>query len=274
MRVFLAGATGVIGSPLVHQLLDAEHEVTAMTRSVLRATQLEAAGAEPVVCDVFDADGVRAAVADAAPEAIVHQLTALPPRLDWGDPALFDAHNRVRSEGGRILVDAALATGARRFVAQSIAFAYAPTGDWVKDEDAALAIDARPPLGAAIAAGVDLERLVKETAGLEGVVLRYGMLYGPGTYHDRRGSTALDIRAARVPLIEGATERAQLPRPPHEGPSGPARRGERCRRVSTHPGFKSLRPQTACPERPMRCAGRTFPSLRRRAPPAAGRVSV
>ena len=205
MRVFLAGATGVIGSPLVPQLLEAGHEVTAMTRSVLRAAQLEAAGADPVVCDVFDAGGVQAAMADASPDAVIHQLTALPPRLDWGDRDVFDAHNRVRTEGTRVLVDAALVTGATRVVAQSIAFAYAPTGERVKAEDAALFTDAPPPLGGAVAAIVELEQLVTGTAGIEGVVLRYGMLYGPGTYHDRRGSTAADIVAARVPLVEGAT---------------------------------------------------------------------
>ncbi len=205
MRVFLAGATGVIGSPLVPQLLNAGHEVTAMTRSVLRAAQLEAVGADPVVCDVFDADGVRAAVADASPEVVIHQLTSLPPRLDWGNPSLFDENNRVRTEGTRILVDAALATGARRVVAQSIAFAYAPTGDRVKEEDAALFTDAPPPLGGVVAAVVEHEQLVTGTAGIEGLVLRYGMLYGPGTYHDRRGSTAADIIAGRVPLVEGAT---------------------------------------------------------------------
>jgi nucleoside-diphosphate-sugar epimerase len=99
MRVFLAGATGVIGSPLVPQLLKARHEVTAMTRSVLRAAQLEVVGANPVVCDVFDAEGVRAAMAAASPEAVIHQLTALPARLDWSNPNLFDANNRVRTEG-------------------------------------------------------------------------------------------------------------------------------------------------------------------------------
>ena len=205
MRVFLAGATGVIGSALVPQLLKAGHAVTAMTRSVLRAAQLEAVGADPVVCDVFDADGVRAAMADASPEAIIHQLSALPARLDWANPHLFDEHNRVRTEGTRILVDAALATGASRVVAQSIAFAYAPTGDRVKEEDAALFTDAPPPLGGVVAALVELEQLVTGTAGIDGLVLRYGMLYGPGTCHDRRGSTAADIIAGRVPLVEGAT---------------------------------------------------------------------
>ena len=205
MRVFLAGATGVIGAPLVTQLLEAGHEVTAMTRSGLRADQLEAAGADPVVCDIFDADGVRAAVAAASPEVVIHQLTSLPPRLDWGDLNVFDANNRVRTEGTRVLVDAAVATGARRVVAQSIAFAYAPTGDRVKDEHAALFTDAPPPLGGVVAAVVEHEARVTDTAGIEGLVLRYGMLYGHGTYHDRRGSTAVDIIAGRVPLVRGAT---------------------------------------------------------------------
>src|SRR3954454_23544764 len=205
MRVFLAGATGVIGSPLVPQLLHAGHEVTAMTRSVLRAAQLEAVGANPVVCDVFDADGVRAAMADASSEAVIHQLTALPPRLDWGNPNLFDENNRLRTEGTRVLVDGALASGASRMVAQSIAFVYAPTGDAVKAENAPLFTDAPPPLGGTVAAVVEHEQRVTGTAGIEGLVLRYGMLYGPGTYHDRRGSTAADIVAARVPLVEGAT---------------------------------------------------------------------
>jgi 2-alkyl-3-oxoalkanoate reductase len=205
MRVFLAGATGVIGGPLVAQLLEAGHEVTAMTRSVLRAAQLEAVGADPVVCDVFDAEGVRAAMAAASPEAAIHQVTALPARLDWGNPKLFDENNRVRTEGTRILVDAARAGGASRVVAQSIAFAYAPTGDRVKDEDAALFTDAPPPVGGVVAAIVELEQLVTGTARIEGLVLRYGMLYGPGTYYDRRGSTAADIVAAHVPLVEGAT---------------------------------------------------------------------
>ena len=205
MRVFLAGATGVIGTPLVPQLLEAGHEVTAMTRSVMRAVQLEAAGADPVVCDVFDAEGVRAAMADASPDVVIHQLTALPARLDWANPNVFDQNNRVRTEGTRVLVDAALATGARRVVAQSIAFAYAPTGDRVKEEDAALATDAPPPFGGAVAAIVEHEQRVTGTTGIDGLVLRYGMLYGPGTFYDRRGSNAADITAGRVPLVEGAT---------------------------------------------------------------------
>jgi 2-alkyl-3-oxoalkanoate reductase len=144
-------------------------------------------------------------MAGASPEAVIHQLTALPARLDWGNPNLFDDNNRVRTEGTRILVDAALAAGARRVVAQSIAFVYAPTGDWIKEENAALFTDAPPPVGGIVAAIVEHEQRVTGTAGIEGLVLRYGMLYGPGTYHDRRGSTAADIIAGRMALVEGAT---------------------------------------------------------------------
>ena len=205
MRVFLAGATGVIGTPLVPQLLEAGHDVTGMTRSVLRTAQLEAAGAAAVACDVYDADGVRAAMADCSPDAVIHQLTSLPPRIDFADPHSFDAHNRVRTEGTRILVDAALATGARRVIAQSVAFVYVPSGDRIKEEDVPLFTDAPPPLGAVVAAVAELERLVTGTAGIEGIVLRYGLLYGAGTSHDRHGSTAADIAAHRVPLVEGAT---------------------------------------------------------------------
>ena len=90
-------------------------------------------------------------------------------------------------------------------MAQSIAFAYAPVGDPVKEEDAALFTDAPPPFGGVVAALVEHEHRVTHTAGIEGLVLRYGLLYGPGTWHDRRGSTAADIVAGRVPLVEGAT---------------------------------------------------------------------
>src|SRR4051794_23843900 len=181
MRVFLAGATGVIGSSLVPQLLNAGHEVTAMTRSVLRAAQLEAAGVDPVVCDLFDAAAVRAVMADASPEAVMHQVTALPARLDWGNPNMFDENNRVRTEGTRVLVDAALAAGARRVVAQSIAFVYAPTGDRVKEEDAALFTDAPPPLKGLVAAVLGDEQRGTGAPRVGGAGLRHGMLYAPRT---------------------------------------------------------------------------------------------
>jgi nucleoside-diphosphate-sugar epimerase len=205
LRVFLAGATGVIGSVLVPQLLNAGHEVTAMTRSAMRAGQLEAVGARSVVCDVFDTGGVQAAMADTSPDVVIHQVTALPVRIDWADAHVFDANNRVWAEGTRVLVEAALAARARRVVAQSIAFVYAPTGGWVKDEDAPLFTDAPPPLDSVVEATAELEQQIMGARGIEGVVLRYGLLYGPGTSYDRGGSETDDVIAGRVPLVEAAT---------------------------------------------------------------------
>ena len=262
MRVFLAGATGVIGTQLVPQLLNAGHEVTAMTRSVLRARQLEAVGADPVVCDVFDVDGVRAAMADASPDAVIHQLTALPTRLDWGNPNLFDVHNRVRTEGAQVLLDAALASGASRVVAQSIAFAYAPTGDRVKAEDAALFTDAPPPLGGAIAAIVELEQRVTGTAGIEGLVLRYGMLYGParittGSAPRRPTSSRLACRSSRAPpaCTAGCTSTTLRRRR--------SRRSSGARQGSTTSPTTSRRPsRSGCPSSRRRCAP-TRPRRRR-----------
>src|SRR6188472_2208426 len=123
MRVFVAGASGVIGRPLVRQLVAAGHEVTGMTRSEDRAVEIREAGAQAVVCDVFDAVALEAAVGEASPEAVIHELTALPARLDYKakqDP--LAPTNRVRTEGTRNLLAAATAAGARRFIAESVAF--------------------------------------------------------------------------------------------------------------------------------------------------------
>src|SRR4051812_11804667 len=136
MKVFVAGASGAIGRPLVPKLIAAGHEVTGMTRSEESAARLRDAGAEALVADVFDEDRVRSGMAEAAPEVVVHQLTSLPDRLDFRDKSLYEDTNRVREEGTHILLEAARAAGARRMVAQSIAFIYVPQGDWVKDEDA------------------------------------------------------------------------------------------------------------------------------------------
>ena len=146
MRVFVAGATGVIGRRLLPLLVEGGHEVTGMTRSDERASALRDAGATPVVCDVFDADRLRAAMDAARPEVVLHELTDLPPNLDPRKMEEQAAGNdRIRTEGTRNLVAAAVAAGARRMVAQSIAFAYAPTGTGLKGEDDPLWDDAPSP---------------------------------------------------------------------------------------------------------------------------------
>lgn len=202
MKVFVAGASGAIGRYLVPQLVAAGHEVTGMTRSEESAAALRSAGATAVVADVFDAQRVRSAMAEADPEVLVHQLTALPTRLDPRKmKGMYEATNRVRTEGTRILVDAARAAGVRRIVAQSIAFLYAPAGEMVKDEDGAVFQPAPEPFGTAVGAVLDLERQVTEAEGMEGVVLRYGWFYGPGTFYAKDGSTADDVRRRRQPVV-------------------------------------------------------------------------
>ena len=136
MRLLLAGASGVIGSALVPKLVAAGHEVTGMTRSEERAGAVREAGAAAVVRDVFDEQGLREDMGRAAPEVVLHELTALPKAMDFKDRVGFEPTNRIRREGTRILVDAAREAGARRLIAQSIAFYYEPSGGWIKDEDA------------------------------------------------------------------------------------------------------------------------------------------
>ncbi len=202
MKVFVAGASGAIGRPAVRRLVAAGHEVTGMTRREERVAEIRDAGATAVVCDVFDAAALEAAVREAAPEIVVHLLTALPPRLDYKakqDP--LAATNRVRGEGTRNLIAAARAAGARRIVAESVAFLYAPQGEWVKDEEAPLFLDAPGFFGGAVAALTDLERQVATAEGIDGVILRYGWLYGPGTYFDREGSQTEDVLKRRLPIV-------------------------------------------------------------------------
>jgi nucleoside-diphosphate-sugar epimerase len=199
VRVFLAGATGVIGRVLLPKLTAAGHEVTAMSRSADRADAIRQTGAEPVVCDALDAEALDSAVAGARPEAVIHQLTSLPSRLEPRKSATqLAATNRLRREGTRNLMAAAQAAGAERILAQSIGFAYAPEGGWVKDEDAPLGLHLPPPMGEAIGAVAELERQVLAAGG---TVLRYGYFYGPGTGFDPDGYYAELARKRQFPIV-------------------------------------------------------------------------
>ena len=200
MRVFVAGASGLIGSRVVRLLLGAGHEVSALARSERAAAPLRQLGAGVSVADVFDIELLRGAVAMCEPEVVMHQLTSLPDRLDASGAAeRFVENDRLRTQGTRALVDAAAAAGARRVIAQSIAFAYAPEGDWVKHEDAPLYLDAPAPWGRSVGAVAELERQVLEARGMDGLVLRYGFLYGPGTWYE--GTIAESVRAGGMALI-------------------------------------------------------------------------
>jgi nucleoside-diphosphate-sugar epimerase len=205
LNVFVAGASGVIGRPVVRQLVAAGHEVRGTTRSEDRAKDVEADGALPVVCDALDPEALRVAVAEAAPEVVVHELTALPRELDPRKKGIYEATSRLRREGTANLVAAARAAGARRIVAQSIAFLYEPSGDWVKDEDASPMTGAPGEFGDAIDATLDLERQVLGAERLDGLVLRYGFFYGPGSSYAPDGYQAGEVRRRRFPIVGKGT---------------------------------------------------------------------
>lgn len=181
MRVFVAGATGAIGRELVPRLLAAGHEVHAMTRDAAKREALRALGATPVVADALAPEQVADAVARAAPEVIVHQLTAIG-AIDTRDmDGSFAATNRLRTEGTDHLLAAGRAAGVRRVVAQSHVLAYARTGGPVKDEDDPTEALPAPVMTANQAALRHLEDAVLGATWTEGLVLRYGHFYGPGT---------------------------------------------------------------------------------------------
>ena len=184
MRIFLAGATGVIGQRLVALLRDAGHEVTGMTRTPAKGAMLRALDVAPVVVDVFDADALAYAVTTARPDVVVHQLTDLPSAPGTaGYPAAQQANRRLRIEGTRNLMQAARRAGVRRVVAQSIAFVYAP-GDGVHVEDDPLDVAAEGIRQLTVQGIVALEREVLRASGGAGVALRYGYFYGPGTWYE------------------------------------------------------------------------------------------
>ena len=196
MRIFLAGATGAIGKRLLPLLRKAGHHVVGTTRSSSKGDALRAAGVEAVIVDVFDAPALLRAVTAARPDIVVHQLTDLPPGLDPGRMAEAGPRNaRIRSEGTENLVRAALTSGARRLVVQSIAWIYAP-GPQPYSEADPLDVEAQGARAITVAGVVALERLTLSSPPLQGVVLRYGHLYGPGTGADRAEAPSLHVDSA------------------------------------------------------------------------------
>jgi nucleoside-diphosphate-sugar epimerase len=196
VRVFVAGATGVIGRALLPQLTAAGHEPIAMTRSAEKAGQLRERGTEACVCDAYDAERLARTVAEARAEHVVHLLTDLPQEINMRRFERDTASTgRLRKEGTRNLIAAARAAGVQRIVGESIAFAYAAEGDRVKDEDAPLAMTTLPSIVEPLA---ELERQLLDAGG---IVLRYGQLYGPGTSFAGDGSWARNLRRRRLPIV-------------------------------------------------------------------------
>jgi nucleoside-diphosphate-sugar epimerase len=202
MRVFVAGATGAIGQQLVPRLVAAGHEVHGMTRSESKRAVLDELGAVPVVADALDPDQVAEAVGRSRPEVIVHELTAIGPLDLRHFDRDFALTNRLRTEGTDYLLSAGQAVGVRRFVAQSAIYGfYARTGGPVKSEEDPL--DPSPPRESreSLAAIRHLEQRVLGAQWTEGIVLRYGAFYGPGTSM-APGSEQFDlIRKRKFPLV-------------------------------------------------------------------------
>lgn len=179
-RVLVAGATGVIGRRLIPLLIGAGHEVTGTTRTPDGADWLRTAGVRAVIVDAYEADALPAAVASARPDVVIHQLTDLgrSPTSELSDDRLARTA-RLRSVGTANLLSAAIAAGAKRFVAQSLALVYAP-GPEPHNEDDPLGIS-EPWTSITLPGVLELERLVREAEAIQGILLRYGLLYGPGT---------------------------------------------------------------------------------------------
>jgi nucleoside-diphosphate-sugar epimerase len=194
--IFLAGASGAIGKRLAPLLVRQGWQVAGTTRSAGKAAFLRSLGADPYVVDVFDAVALRQVMAEVRPIVVMHQLTDLPPGLDPGRMEEATERNaRIRNEGTRNLIGAAVSAGVRRMIAQSIAFAYADRKLPHAEEDP-LAVDADGRAGISARGVASLERQVLE-APLEGLVLRYGRLYGPGTgFEKAAGPSPVHVDAA------------------------------------------------------------------------------
>ncbi len=201
MKFFVAGGTGAIGRPLIAELLAKGHTVVALTRTLENTQALAEQGVELVIADVFDAEAVKAVVRQAQPEVVIEQLTALPKhytREAMNAAAAF--HTRLRSEGGANVLAAAQAAGVRRYLRQSIGI-WAVPGPGLADEGTPLSIDAAPAVAADARLQSELERRLLGSPNLEGIALRYGFFYGPGTWFSPEGDVARQVRQQQFPIV-------------------------------------------------------------------------
>jgi 2-alkyl-3-oxoalkanoate reductase len=206
MKIFVAGASGVIGKRLLPKLIEAGHQVTAMSRTAKNAEAIKATGAHFVMGDAFSGGMMNNLLMSAKPDILIHQMTSLPDRIDTSDVATQLAENdRLRVLGTRNIVSAAVAAGCKRVIAQSVAFAYDPSGTGLKAETDLLYGSAPKAFNGMIASVVSLERAVMKEPKLEGVVLRYGYLYGPETAYAKGGTFAEDVKARKIAIIGDGT---------------------------------------------------------------------
>src|SRR6478735_4723381 len=201
MKIFVAGGTGAIGRPLIAQLLAKSHAIVALTRSPEKAQALVKQGIEPAIADVFDPDAIKAVLLRAQPEVVIEQLTALPKtytRESMSAAAAFN--NRIRLEGGANVLTAAQAAGVRRYLRQSVAF-YAIPGPGLADEDTPLAFNASPAVAAGARGISELEHRLLGNPKIEGIAMRYGFFYGPGTWFNPDGDVAQQVRQQQFPIV-------------------------------------------------------------------------
>jgi 2-alkyl-3-oxoalkanoate reductase len=199
MNVFVAGASGAIGRPLVAELIRRGHAVTGMTRSDAGATALADLGAAVARVSAFDAPGLERALRESKAEAVIDELTALP-KSPADMAAAAEGDRRLRLEGGGNLLAAARRCGARRYVQQASGFFLRP-GPGLRDESEGLAVEASPRVAASARTYAELEARLTAFGDIEGVALRYGFFYGPGTWYHPDGASADLVRRGEVPVV-------------------------------------------------------------------------
>src|SRR5271165_1889991 len=201
MKVLVAGATGAIGSPLISSLLSDGHAVFGITQSPERAAAITAKGAESIIADVLDAASVAEAVSRVRTDVIINELTSLPKHYTPEEMrAAAPRDVEVRVKGHANLLEGGRATNCRRYILQSAAYWYAP-GDGPADDNAPFAFDASPGIAAGCRRYAGLESALWEQPGIEGVMLRYGFFYGPGTWFTKDGDVGHQVRQRQVPVI-------------------------------------------------------------------------
>ena len=201
MKIFVAGGTGAIGRPLLAKLVAKGHAVVALTRTAENTQALVERGIEPAIADVFDPDAVKAVVSRAQPEVVIEQLTALPKTYTPESMRAAGPFNtRIRLEGGSNVLAAARAAGVRRYLRQSIAF-WAIPGAGLADEDTPLAVDASPAVAADARLVTELERRLFGTPNIEGIAMRYGFFYGPGTWFSPDGDVGRQVKEQQFPIV-------------------------------------------------------------------------
>jgi nucleoside-diphosphate-sugar epimerase len=199
MKVFVAGASGAIGTPLVTELISNGHEVTGMTRSRELASKLSTLGVKAVIVDAFDATAVAEALRSAQPEVVIDELTSLPKDpADYG--SAFEGDRKLRLEGGTILYQAAITNGVRRYIQQSSGY-FLKVSHGLADETAGLALDASAGIAGAVVVYAKVEERVAASDKIEGVALRYGIFYGPNTWYSPEGAAADHARRQELPII-------------------------------------------------------------------------